>query len=292
MYNYATSNTLFPNNHAGFGVFGFNGKENDNEVYGSTGTFQDYGMRMYDTRVCRFISVDPLTSKYPELTPYQFAGNTPIQATDLDGLEPNNVNTKPSEIKPDNTVTTANDNIPTTGTIKPLTDAINDNIIMPKNTASIGPSEPTNTTTSTNNSNAPIPSIEATSIPTIDTKNASFVSNAGLSLTTTGEMIYSKGLNIWLGNDFKYRPLSINGNGTIGGKYSFAKNLATPFKIAGNIAGAYNVYQTNQLWRSNQISTSDMIMDQTFNALSFIPPFGTAASIGFNLGKNYGFIFK
>ncbi len=41
--------------------FGFNGKENDNEVYGSTGTFQDYGMRMYDTRVCRFISVDPLT---------------------------------------------------------------------------------------------------------------------------------------------------------------------------------------------------------------------------------------
>lgn len=35
----------------------------------------------------RFISVDPLTKKYPELTPYQFASNTPIQAIDLDGLE-------------------------------------------------------------------------------------------------------------------------------------------------------------------------------------------------------------
>ena len=67
--------------------FGFNGKLNDNEVFGATGSFQDYGMRMYDTRTCRFMGVDPLTSKYPMLTPYQFASNTPIQAIDLDGLE-------------------------------------------------------------------------------------------------------------------------------------------------------------------------------------------------------------
>jgi hypothetical protein len=31
--------------------------------------------------------VDPLASKYPELTPFQFASNTPIQAVDLDGAE-------------------------------------------------------------------------------------------------------------------------------------------------------------------------------------------------------------
>ena len=35
----------------------------------------------------KFLSVDPLSKKYPELTPYQFASNTPIQAIDLDGLE-------------------------------------------------------------------------------------------------------------------------------------------------------------------------------------------------------------
>ena len=67
--------------------FGFNGKLNDNEVYGVTGSFQDYGFRMYDTRICRFISVDPLTKKYPELTPYQFASNSPIMGIDLDGKE-------------------------------------------------------------------------------------------------------------------------------------------------------------------------------------------------------------
>lgn len=66
--------------------YGFNGKENDNEVKG-TGNQIDYGNRIYDPRVGRFLSVDPLIAKYPELTPYQFASNTPIQAVDLDGAE-------------------------------------------------------------------------------------------------------------------------------------------------------------------------------------------------------------
>jgi RHS repeat-associated protein len=66
--------------------YGFNGKEEDDDVKGD-GNQQDYGMRIYDPRLGRFLSVDPLTKEYPELTPYQFASNTPIQAIDLDGLE-------------------------------------------------------------------------------------------------------------------------------------------------------------------------------------------------------------
>jgi len=66
--------------------YGFNGKENDNEVKGK-GNQQDYGMRIYDPRLGKFLSVDPITKDYPELTPYQFASNTPIQAVDIDGLE-------------------------------------------------------------------------------------------------------------------------------------------------------------------------------------------------------------
>lgn len=66
--------------------YGFNGKENDNEIKGG-GNQYDYGFRIYDPRLGKFLSVDPLTAKYPELTPYQFASNTPIQASDLDGLE-------------------------------------------------------------------------------------------------------------------------------------------------------------------------------------------------------------
>ena len=66
--------------------YSFNGKENDNEVKGS-GNQQDYGLRIYDPRLGRFLSVDPLTVDYPWYTPYQFAGNTPIRAVDLDGGE-------------------------------------------------------------------------------------------------------------------------------------------------------------------------------------------------------------
>jgi len=66
--------------------YGFNGKEQDNEVMGY-GNWLDYGERMYDPRRVGFGSVDPLYRKYPELSTYQFASSTPIQAVDLDGLE-------------------------------------------------------------------------------------------------------------------------------------------------------------------------------------------------------------
>lgn len=44
-------------------------------------------MRVYSVKARRFPSVDPLTGQYPELTPYQFASNKPINSIDLDGLE-------------------------------------------------------------------------------------------------------------------------------------------------------------------------------------------------------------
>jgi hypothetical protein len=44
-------------------------------------------MRGYLVDVPIFGSVDPLTKKYPELTPYQFASNRPIDGIDQDGLE-------------------------------------------------------------------------------------------------------------------------------------------------------------------------------------------------------------
>ena len=66
--------------------YGFNDKENDNEVKGE-GNQQDYGMRIYDVRLARFLSVDPLTAKYAEWSPYPFAMNSPISGIDLDGLE-------------------------------------------------------------------------------------------------------------------------------------------------------------------------------------------------------------
>jgi RHS repeat-associated protein len=66
--------------------YGFNGKENDNEVKGA-GNQQDYGLRIYDQRLGRFLSVDPLYKKFPYWSSYQFSGNNPIRFIDLDGAE-------------------------------------------------------------------------------------------------------------------------------------------------------------------------------------------------------------
>ena len=64
--------------------YGFNGKENDNDIENG---MQDYGMRIYDGRLGRFLSVDPLTKNYPWNSTYAFAENSPIKYIDLDGRE-------------------------------------------------------------------------------------------------------------------------------------------------------------------------------------------------------------
>jgi len=56
---------------------------------GGGGSTYDYGFRIYNPSIAKFLSVDPLSPEYPWYTPYQFAGNTPIAAIDLDGLEEN-----------------------------------------------------------------------------------------------------------------------------------------------------------------------------------------------------------
>jgi RHS repeat-associated protein len=66
--------------------YGFNGKENDNEVKG-LGNQQDYGMRIYDPRLGRFLSVDPLGSEFPWNSTYAFAENDVIRSIDLEGGE-------------------------------------------------------------------------------------------------------------------------------------------------------------------------------------------------------------
>ena len=58
------------------------GKERDEE----TGLYY-YGARYYAAWICRFVSVDPLQFEYPQLTPYNYAGNKPVTHIDIDGMQ-------------------------------------------------------------------------------------------------------------------------------------------------------------------------------------------------------------
>jgi RHS repeat-associated protein len=65
--------------------YGFNGKEKDNEVKGE-GNAYDFGTRIYDSRLGKFFSTDPMTVINPGESPFAFAGNNPIGLTDFEGL--------------------------------------------------------------------------------------------------------------------------------------------------------------------------------------------------------------
>ena len=64
--------------------YGFSGKENDNDIKGE-GNAYDYGARILDPRLGRWLSVDPLQQKYTDLSSYQYCANSPISAKDPDG---------------------------------------------------------------------------------------------------------------------------------------------------------------------------------------------------------------
>ena len=66
--------------------YGFNGMEKDDEVKGK-GNHLDFGARCYDSRLGRWFSVDPLATKFPSMSSYNFVGNNPIAFLDPDGRD-------------------------------------------------------------------------------------------------------------------------------------------------------------------------------------------------------------
>jgi RHS repeat-associated protein len=67
--------------------FGFNGMENDNEVKG-VGKSLDFNARIYNSRLGRFLSIDPMAFKFANMSHYSFAANSPVLLIDDNGNEP------------------------------------------------------------------------------------------------------------------------------------------------------------------------------------------------------------
>jgi RHS repeat-associated protein len=66
--------------------YGFNGMEKDDEVKGN-GNSVSFKYRVHDTRLGRFLSVDPLVNDYPWNSTYAFAENMVVSGLDLEGKE-------------------------------------------------------------------------------------------------------------------------------------------------------------------------------------------------------------
>ncbi|GIV45112.1 MAG: hypothetical protein KatS3mg035_2235 [Bacteroidia bacterium] len=66
--------------------FGFQGQEGDDEIKG-IGNSYDFRARIYDTRLGRWLAVDPQQAKYPGYSPYHFGYCDPIIVIDPNGEE-------------------------------------------------------------------------------------------------------------------------------------------------------------------------------------------------------------
>ncbi len=66
--------------------YGYNGKEKDDEIKGETNSL-DYGARIYDPRVGKFLSVDPLFKSFQWISTYVCAENDVISCLDLSDVE-------------------------------------------------------------------------------------------------------------------------------------------------------------------------------------------------------------
>jgi RHS repeat-associated protein len=64
--------------------YGFQGQEKEDEVKG-TGNSYDFGARMYDSRLGRWLSVGAFSGEYPSWSGYNFVGDNPIYNIEING---------------------------------------------------------------------------------------------------------------------------------------------------------------------------------------------------------------
>ena len=63
----------------------FSGKEDQTAVAGSTLPYLDFGARMYDAKLVRWSTYDPMAEKYYRINPYAYCNGDPVNLVDPEG---------------------------------------------------------------------------------------------------------------------------------------------------------------------------------------------------------------
>ena len=87
---YPFGSSYLPISPAGTNKYLYNGKEKQDDLLGTGNTaldWYDYGARFYDPQIGRWISFDPLATKYYSSSPYCYVADNPIMYIDPNGKE-------------------------------------------------------------------------------------------------------------------------------------------------------------------------------------------------------------
>ena len=260
--------------------YGFNGKEDDDEVKGEGNTVA-FELRIYDSRLGRFTTIDPRTDEYAWQTPYAYHKNSPIFELDyLGGGGPKDGVGKALERKK----TSAH---------------AGKKFGSGKSNTNSGNSTATATTTSAPPEQKPktndeFPYLSKESLEKI--KGASeIVSNPptdlllgateyqiGLALSSQGKYAFTRA---------PYEAIKVANSTTvintgffnISAPTKFIKVAAPALKIGGGVFGAIGMIGTYAEWKANKIEGQEAISDGIGGALGFIGPYGWLASVGYNV---------
>jgi RHS repeat-associated protein len=88
LLDYLPFGQVMPNRHGNDETYkyGFNDMLKDDELKGNSNSY-DFGARIYDPRLGRWLSRDPHESKYPAVSGYNFSLNSPLLFKDPDGKD-------------------------------------------------------------------------------------------------------------------------------------------------------------------------------------------------------------
>jgi len=111
----------------------------------------------------------------------------------------------------------------------------------------------------------------------------------GMGLGAISEMFFSRDLGTWLGRDGQFRNQSWGGNQHTGGKFKFARTVATPFRYGSNALGWYNIGNSIVDGFQGEISPQVAVGDVVFGGAAIYSGFlGAWANLWYNLGKEFG----
>ena len=112
-----------------------------------------------------------------------------------------------------------------------------------------------------------------------------FSSHLGIFTGIGNELMYSKTFGTWMGKDWRIRSQKWGGNGITGGKLKYAAKVSKYFKWLGYGTTLISATNTEIMYRNSLISNKQRWISHCSTAISCIPLYGTAWSIGWEAGQ-------